>query len=131
MYQFPDNRPVYLTLLRFHFPLNAWLSALHRISGLLLFVCLLGYLMLLNLLVFHPLVSLEAIRDHWILTCLHSAFWISLSYHWLAGLRHLLAEHFTQPARYAAINSLLASRLMLALWGLLSVLIVLYQWGGK
>ncbi|MBD3755382.1 MAG: succinate dehydrogenase, cytochrome b556 subunit [Gammaproteobacteria bacterium] len=129
MYQFPGNRPVYLNLRRFHFPLNAWLSALHRITGLILFICLLGYLFILNLLVLHPLVTLDAIRDHCILRCLHSAFWISLSYHWLAGLRHLLAEHFTQPAHYAAINSKTVSRIMLIAWGALSLFIGYVVWG--
>ncbi|WP_178862282.1 succinate dehydrogenase, cytochrome b556 subunit [Thiomicrorhabdus cannonii] len=130
MYQFPGNRPVYLSLRRFHFPLNAWLSALHRITGLLLVICLIGYLMLLNLLTFHPLVTLEAIRDHWILQCLHTTFWISLSYHWLAGLRHLLAEHFTQAAHYAAINSKTVSRIMLVVWSALSLLSCYAVWGG-
>lgn len=128
MYQHPGNRPIFLSLLKFRFPLNAWLSAGHRLFGLALFISLLGYLALLNLTLFNATVTLDGIRDHWILLCLHSAFWISISFHWLTGLRHLLAEHFTQPKLYQLINSKHASQAVLVCWILLSFWILQEVW---
>ncbi|MEA3405010.1 MAG: succinate dehydrogenase, cytochrome b556 subunit [Pseudomonadota bacterium] len=128
MYQHPGNRPIFLSLLKFRFPINAWLSAGHRLSGIALFISLLGYLALLNLILFNDMVTLSGIRDHWILLCLHSAFWISISFHWLTGLRHLLAEHFTQPKLYQLINSKLVSQTLLVLWLLLTLLILQEVW---
>ncbi|WP_373016880.1 succinate dehydrogenase, cytochrome b556 subunit [Thiomicrorhabdus sp.] len=128
MYQHPGKRPIYLSLWKFHFPLNAWLSAGHRISGMLLFISLLGYLALFNLIILNDNVTLESIRDHCFIRCLNSIFWTSLSYHWLTGLRHLLAEHFTRADAYQKINSHSVSLLLLSLWALLSVFIFIQAW---
>lgn len=128
MYQHPGQRPVYLSLSHFRFPLNAWLSIGHRVTGLGLFIALLGYLALTNLIVWHDLVSYQSVQGHWITNSLHSAFWISLAFHWLTGLRHLLAEHFTRPTLYQFINSKPASLTLLTLWLLLSFVVVMQVW---
>jgi len=130
MYQHPGNRPRFLRLTSFHFPLNAKLSALHRITGLMLIASLLGYLALFNLIVFHPSVTISSVVNHCIHKCLYSLFWSALAFHWLTGLRHILAEHFTQPHIYQKINSLSANLLIIALWCLITVLIIYQAWSG-
>ncbi|MDG6777877.1 succinate dehydrogenase, cytochrome b556 subunit [Thiomicrorhabdus sp. zzn3] len=128
MYQHPGNRPVFLNLWKFHFPLNAWLSIAHRLSGILLFCSLIAYLALANLLIWHDAVSLANIRDHCFVRLLHTVFWISLSYHWLNGLRHLLAEHFIDPNLYRRINHQSVAWLMLSAWLVLSIIIIRQVW---
>ncbi|MDG6773101.1 succinate dehydrogenase, cytochrome b556 subunit [Thiomicrorhabdus sp. ZW0627] len=128
MYQHPPNRPVYLSLRKFRFPFNAWLSAAHRITGLMLFISLLGYLALANLVVFHDGVTLEGIRGHCIIRCLNTVFWISLCYHWLSGFRHLLAEHFTTAAPYSIINAKPTGIALLFAWLLISLFIFKQAW---
>lgn len=128
MYQHPSNRPVFINLFKIHFPLNAWLSVGHRVSGLTLFIALSSYLILLNLLIFTSTLSLHQLQSHWLALSLHSGFWMALSFHWLTGLRHLLAEHFTDPTPYQIINSTAASQLLLAGWGLISALIIQLVW---
>lgn len=128
MYQFPGNRPRYLSLTSFKFPLNAKLSILHRITGLFLIISLLGFIALLHLILLHPSVTLASVSEHCIIKCLSSVFWISLSFHWLTGLRHILAEHFTQPTLYKSINSKAVSVALLGVWLLTSILIWRYFW---
>lgn len=128
MVSHPDNRPRFLRLTRLHFPLNALISAAHRISGTALIISLTSYLLLANALLLNPALSLSEIANHWSLSGLHNAFWIGLSFHWLTGLRHLLAEHFTQATPYRLINSTASTTLLLSLWLLLSTLITYQVW---
>ncbi|MBN2865662.1 MAG: succinate dehydrogenase, cytochrome b556 subunit [Thiotrichales bacterium] len=128
MYQHPGNRPTFINLLKIRFPLNAWLSVSHRISGLALVIALIGYLALINLILLHPEVTLSGIQGHWILLLLHTLFWTALTFHWLSGLRHLLAEHFTATKPYQIINSQGMSQLLLISWGLASVFIIVQVW---
>jgi len=128
MYHHPGNRPIFINLLKIRFPMNAWLSVGHRLSGLALFIALLGYLALINLLLINDSVTLKGVQDHWILLGLHTAFWIALSFHWLTGFRHLLAEHFTAEKPYQIINSPQISQLLLISWLGLSGLIISVVW---
>lgn len=128
MYQHPGNRPRFLSLTEFRFPLNAKLSAMHRISGVLLSLCLLGFLALAHLIVLHPDVEFADIRYHWISLLIASTFWVLLSFHWLSGLRHLLAEHFTQVDCYRTINSSAISYLIILTWLLVSAFIFHQYW---
>ncbi|BCN93272.1 hypothetical protein THMIRHAM_10570 [Thiomicrorhabdus immobilis] len=128
MYRHPGNRPRFLSLTAFKFPLNAKLSALHRITGLILIISLLGYLALAQLIIFHPIVTMDSIHDHCFINCLNSVFWSAISFHWLSGIRHLFAEHFIQPHSYRLINSAKISYLLLSIWGLLTVFISYQAW---
>jgi len=123
MYTPSDKRPRFLSLTAFKFPLNAKLSALHRISGLMLIASLIGFLALMHLIVLHPLVTINSISDHCITNCLVTIFWSTITFHWLTGLRHLLAEHFTLPNLYQLINSDKVSYLLIALWLVITLLI--------
>ena len=129
MYQDPTGRPRFLSLTAFKFPFNAKLSILHRITGVALLISLIGYLALIHLILFHPIVTLESVSQHCIINCLSSIFWITLAFHWLSGLKHLLAEHFTQDNTYKIINSHFAGYAMIALWLIVSMAILFYFWG--
>ncbi len=126
MYSHPGNRPRFLSLRAFKFPLNAKLSILHRITGVLLIITLLGYLALAHLILLHPVVTLESVSNHCISACLNSVFWSTLSFHWLSGLRHLMAEHYTQTHLYQIINSDRISYLLIATWVVLCIAIICY-----
>ncbi len=128
MYLHPGNRPRFLKLSAIHFPINALLSGGHRLSGLALIISLIGYLALANLLLIDPSITLISISDHWLLLCLHTAFWMALSFHWLTGLRHLLAEHFTNPKPYQIINSDLITVFLMAIWVFISLFITYQAW---
>jgi len=128
MYQHPGNRPVFINLFKLHFPFNAWLSVLHRITGLILFITLLGYLALINLMLVNDHLTLSSVQTHWITLTLHSAFWLAVWFHWLTGMRHLIAEQFTQAPLYNYINSLKVSQVLLASWVSLSALSLYTVW---
>ena len=128
MYKHPGNRPIFINLMKIRFPLNAWLSVSHRISGLGLIIALIGYLILMNLILLNPSLSTQSIHNHWSVLILHTVFWIALSFHWLTGLRHLLAGHFTAAKPYPIINSHPISLLVLISWGGASVFIIQWVW---
>lgn len=95
MYQHPGNRPVNLDLRSFRFPLNAYISILHRITGVMLIMGFLVGLVWLNWLILTPEDFEDAIGyfDGFIGQLFLFGLLGSLWYHWLAGLRHLLIEH--------------------------------------
>jgi succinate dehydrogenase / fumarate reductase cytochrome b subunit len=116
MYQSPDIRPKNLNLFAFKFPLNAIFSILHRITGVALVLALTGYFFLANLIWLHSEIHLADIHDHWIILCLHSTFWLTAIFHWLTGVRHLLAETLFQTAWYEKLAGKWSSYLILILW---------------
>lgn len=128
MYSHPGKRPRFLDLKAFRFPLTAKLSGLHRITGIMLILSLLGYLAIFHLILFHPNVTIESSHNHWVRNLLYSFFWSALSFHWLTGLRHLLGEHFIAPKTYQKINSPLANYSIVSLWVLLTLFIVYQAW---
>lgn len=128
MYSHPSNRPRSLKVSNFRFPLNALLSGAHRATGLVLVISLIAYLVLANLILFVPAITLENVAACWLTQLLHTGFWIALTYHWLSGLRHLCAEHFLQPEAYQLINGKAVSYLLLATWFISSLLITCKVW---
>lgn len=87
--------PVFLNLFKFHFPLNAVLSILHRISGVFLVFGFILLLVWLNKVAFHPEYFAEnmAFWSHPLSKLGWMLFAFSLWFHWLSGARHLLMEH--------------------------------------
>lgn len=128
MYQAPSKRPVFINLFKIRFPHNAWLSIGHRVTGLTLIVTLISYLALLNILIFSSTLNLSYLQSHWLTLCLHTSFWLALSFHWLTGLRLLLAEHFTDAKPYKIINSKTVSQLLIACWMVISSVIIQQVW---
>lgn len=120
----PIARPVYLDLFRIHLPLPGWVSILHRVSGVLLFVALplgvwglsvslsseAGFQRMVDW-VAHPLIKLVLLLLIW-----------AFVHHVLAGLRHLaLDAHWgvsLRRARQSSLVVMLASGLvtLLAAW---------------
>ncbi len=122
-----DTRPVFLDLRRIRLPINAVVSILHRITGVLLIVSipLLLWLMALSLsgpegfqaaaaLLKHPLGSLALLLWLWMLI-----------HHFFVGIRFLLLEigigETREGARKSAWIALVAGVLAaIAVWGVLS-----------
>lgn len=89
-----DNRPFFLNLLKIHLPVTGFVSFLHRISGLLLFIAIpfsvylfdlslqggAGFERAANLLV-HPVLQLLSLVLLW-----------ALLHHLFAGIRFLLTD---------------------------------------
>lgn len=113
-------RPVYLNLFRIHLPLAGWVSILHRLSGVVLFLAfLLGVWVLSASLTGeagfqrtaewakHPLSRLLLLLLIWAFT-----------HHLLAGLRHLALDMHWGVARNVAR---LSSWAVMAATGLLTL----------
>lgn len=89
-----QTRPVYLNLFRIHLPLAGWVSILHRVSGVLLFLAFpvgvgaisvslsseTGFQWIAEWLS-HPLIKIALLVLIW-----------SFAHHFLAGLRHLALD---------------------------------------
>ena len=104
----PIARPVYLDLLRIHLPITGWVSILHRISGVLLFLAApLGVWGLAISLsgedgfrrmadwMTHPLAKLFLVLLIW-----------SFAHHVFAGIRHLaLDAHWGVDLHHARRSS--------------------------
>ena len=123
MYQFPKQRPRFLKLSEIHFCHNAINSALHSISGSLVIAGLVVYLVLATTL-FLEISALSSLQDNLFLKWFNTFFWIALYFHWLSGLKHLVAEHFLKPNQYQKLNSETSSKLLFHAWWLGSVVII-------
>jgi succinate dehydrogenase / fumarate reductase cytochrome b subunit len=112
-----------LPLLHLRFPIMAWVSILHRLSGLCLFLMIPGLLWIFQ-------ASLESeSRFINVQECLRSlsvkiCLWIMLSilfYHTLAGIRHLLLDFHIgiskRSGRFGAWVVLGLSIIISILWG--------------
>jgi succinate dehydrogenase cytochrome b subunit len=89
-----NKRPVYLNLFRLHLPLMGWVSFLHRVTGVLLFLALPICLYLLQL-------SLSGQNGYQVASAIlgrplaRLVTWLtvaSLATHTLGGLRHLAMD---------------------------------------
>ncbi|ALO46143.1 Succinate dehydrogenase [Pseudohongiella spirulinae] len=89
-----DNRPVNLDLSKFHFPLPAITSILHRISGVLIFAGTAVLLWMLAESLSSP-QGYERVSGWLDTTAVKVVVWAILSgllYHLIAGIRHLLMD---------------------------------------
>lgn len=102
-----DNRPFFLNLLKIHLPVTGFVSFLHRISGLLLFIAIpisvylfdlslqgsAGFEHAANILA-HPVMQLLGLLLLW-----------SLLHHLFAGIRFLLTDLDIGLSKAQAIGS--------------------------
>lgn len=121
MYKTRAERPVTLPLLRLRLPLPGWVSLLHRVSGVLLFISL-----PLAIYVFQQSLrgadSFEQVRQQlmapWARLLLLLVVW-ALAHHLFAGIRHLLMDvHWgvsLASARRSALLVVLAGGLVAAI----------------
>lgn len=118
MMQRQDSRPVNLSLWHFRFPPNAIASISHRISGVLLLMTLVIWLVWLNVGVLFP--QSFAHNQAWLNSLsgklFLSVFWLSLAFHWLAGLRHLLIEFCLNQRLTAFLRKEQAVWMLLGFW---------------
>ncbi|MCY3884917.1 MAG: succinate dehydrogenase, cytochrome b556 subunit [Gammaproteobacteria bacterium] len=122
-----DARPVFLDLLAIRLPLPAAVSILHRVSGVLLFLASL-YLLILLASSFGNETEFDQLK--WDLgSPIHSTIlWATLSllsYHFVAGVRHLLMDlHIGESLKAGRIGSVLVLIVSLVL----SVLCGVWIW---
>jgi len=118
-----DNRPVNLDLTKFHFPLPAITSILHRISGVVIFA---GTAVLLWLLA-ESLSSEQGFQrvTEWLQAPLAKlvlwAIVAGLLYHLIAGVRHLMLDagigETLQAGRQGAVLIIVLSVISIVLAG--------------
>lgn len=88
------TRPVHLNVLAMHFPLTAWVSIAHRLSGLWLF-CMMPLLLFAleqSLLSASSFCQLKAVLSAPIYKILFLSLLAALCYHSVAGLRHMVMD---------------------------------------
>ena len=88
------KRPVFLNLMNMSFPITAIVSILHRITGVVLFLCLPFCLWLLSYSLqsasgFEYMLGLIKLPIYGVITWLAA---VCLSFHALAGIRHLFMD---------------------------------------
>ncbi|MAL98339.1 succinate dehydrogenase, cytochrome b556 subunit [Hydrocarboniclastica marina] len=89
-----NKRPVNLDLGKFHFPLPAITSILHRISGILIFIgiAFLLYGLDLSLSGEEGFAQVQSILDGFLAKLIVWGILSALAYHLVAGVRHLLMD---------------------------------------
>lgn len=121
------ERPVYLSLTRFRWPLAAIASITHRISGVFLFIAMAYLLWLLGLALSSPAGferaagTLEAPLPKLLMLAVLAA----LAYHFFAGLKHLVMDfHYWDSLRAGQVSS----ATVFVLTGVATVLAGVWLW---
>ncbi len=117
------QRPIYLNLLQIRLPCPGLVSILHRTSGILIFL-LLPFLFCLLAASLHE-DSFNQIQNWLARPWLRFTIWVILSaltYHLVAGIRHLLMDagigENLKIARFSAYLTLIISAILIALLGI-------------
>lgn len=115
------DRPVYLSLTQFKFPVTAIASIAHRITGMLLFVGIAYLLWLLSVALASPagFAQAAAALDAPFAKLVLWGVLVMLAYHVLAGVKHLIMDFHIGDSFEAASAS------AYAVFGLTAVLAVL------
>lgn len=115
-----DNRPVFLNLIQIRLPITAFISILHRVSGVILFLLIPAQLYILQRL----LTSKEQYNNFMDLFAawpVKSFFWIlsmAVVYHTMAGIRHLIMDTGRLDSLGSAKISSVVLLLVMSLFGL-------------
>ena len=115
-----DKRPVFLNLFKIQLPLSAFVSIMHRVTGVVMILCLPILVFLLYAVVGNP--SLIRYVDYfpvWMIKGISAIIVIVYMYHVIAGIRHLFHD-FT--GSHSLGSTLLSARFVLFLWGVWIVL---------
>lgn len=88
------KRPVFLDLTKIQLPIMGFVSILHRISGILLFVLMpfIMYYLHLSLKNADTYAALQQMQAGWHAKLIMWLFFSSLGYHMIAGIRHLIMD---------------------------------------
>lgn len=116
--------PVYLNLLRIHFPVGAVTSIAHRVSGICLFLSLPFWIQLLGLSLQGPAgfaQALAILHSPWSRGALLFVAWIFF-HHLLSGVRFLLHDaglggELRQARRSAWLVNIAGLAMAFAFWG--------------
>jgi len=101
-----QHRPKNLNLFTIRLPINALVSILHRVSGMVLFLMLPLLLLALNLSLESKMNYLNVLTwlDFWLVKVILIGFSWAFFHHFFAGLRHLAQDmhwmHGLDQARY-------------------------------
>lgn len=130
MYHHPGKRPVYINLAAFRFPLNAYISILHRITGVFLVIGIVLGLIWLNVAILNPAEFTDnlAVFEHPFIKFIVSGVLLSLLFHWLSGVRHLLVEHDCMQILSVPSRGKVSAQMMLVLFALGSILVLWGVW---
>jgi len=102
------ERPKNLNLFTIRLPINALVSILHRVSGMVLFLMLPLLLLALNLSFMSEASYLRMLSwlDFWLVKVIFIGFSWAFFHHFYAGLRHLAQDvhwmHGLDQARYSS-----------------------------
>lgn len=102
------KRPKNLNLLTIRLPINAVVSILHRISGMVLFLVLpfLLWAMRASLQSVDSYAMLAHVLQHWVFKLILIGFAWAFSHHFFAGLRHLGQDvHWMSTLQKARFSS--------------------------
>lgn len=88
------KRPVFLDPLKIHLPVGGWVSILHRVTGLVLLLCLPVLLYGLQLSLSGPegFAAVRAVLDTAPARALLVVLLWAFAHHFFAGIRHLLLD---------------------------------------
>jgi len=115
------KRPVYLNLFKLYLPLMGWVSILHRVTGILLFLALPLGLYVLQYSLSGPsgFEEVKSMLSHPVGRITLLIVIVSLAHHVLAGLRHLAMDmHWGVDGKVANLSA----RLVMLATGLVTVM---------
>lgn len=111
-----DDRPIFLNLFKIKLPLSGFVSILHRVSGVLFF---LGLPILIYM---YQVLPKHSAGDFSYSIFLKVSVWllvVAFQYHFLAGVRHMVADFFhLHSLRSANVSAMLVLvfALLFAVW---------------
>jgi succinate dehydrogenase / fumarate reductase cytochrome b subunit len=122
-----NKRPVNLDLRKFHFPLPAITSILHRATGVLIFIgmAFLLYGLDLSLSGEEGFAAVQAIMDGFFAKLIVWGILSALAYHLVAGIRHMLMDAGLGETLQGGV---LGSKLIIAVSVILIVLLGVWVW---
>ena len=122
-----DKRPVYLNLLTMRFPVTAIASICHRASGVVNFLMIPFLICLLSCTLAGPaeFASVLAVAHHPVVSGLIWVVLVAMTYHILAGIRHLVADFDVGESLVAARAS---AWFVFALTAILALLEAYWLW---
>ena len=122
-----NKRPVNLDLGKFHFPLPAITSILHRITGVLIFIGLafLLYGLDLSLSGEEGFAAVQSIMDGFFAKLIVWGILSALAYHLVTGIRHMVMEAGIGETLEGGV---LGAKLVIAVSVILIVLLGVWVW---
>lgn len=119
-----DQRPVYLNLFEYRFPITAIISILHRVSGAILFFSIPFILCALDhsLLDRQGFYEIKGIASNLFFKVILWGFFSALIYHVVAGFRHLLMDcHIGETKEGGRLGAQLTLGISIVLIALLGI----------